>query len=792
MGPAFWWAVFVGSIAWWALRLFEKNRARAVSKSLSARAPSARATLAPPTKPTATASRPVAPVIAFRTAAPSLAAIPMSPSTPSAAEHPVSVSMRSSALAPAVTPIPPPPAVHWVGEHETVSVAGMIVRGGLFYMGDLRASPSFSEEPSVIDPTLPISASSTYASWTASYWPRYSTCTPTDRRSLLTWMAEGRKDPQAPIGLVFLYFYGLERRLLQDAAESGAVRAEVPRLIAEIDRLRRLYDNRSFRQYACELRELAIALYGEPSRLREFAGCKPGQPSSALRVALGRRVADNKPLTPPLAFAWACSLNEAPRSSSLACVADEIASLFEQRYIGQFGEGLVVPPPKRKLIIEHRGAAFNRISMRLLLDVPDMTAVSAPQRPLSVLLDTCAADLQALAKARRRDPIEPLEIAVALPAELNSPTALDALSALKAFADSTLKEQPAVVTGVRELFAAAALDSSEKPRKRECLLVAAALERLGFGMEPDVRWMGPTLTLAGQVAIYRCGESVPRTPTPAYRMAQLFLHMAVAVASADGRIDDVELEHARGHINTLAGLESAERARLRAHLVWLGTMKPSLSKLLTQLKAMSADGRRTLADAAVGVAAADGRVDAGEIRALEKIYRALGLSVSDVAADVHRTLTGSSLARAPQSGIDAATLARKMAETADVQNLLSSIFANEEAAPTLADSFDGKCVAPAPTATHQTRDEESDIDGLDAAHASLMRRLLNQDGDLVKRTRIDEWCLELELMAEGALESVNEAAYQLVGDALFDVEDDLLMHADVREQLKGILEGAVA
>ena len=78
-----------------------------------------------------------------------------------------------------------------------------------------------------------------------------ATIAPACRAAYLQWLANGRHAQNAYIGYVFLYFYGLERRLLIDAQRSAAARAEREMLVAEIRRLLGIYGtNGSFRGYA--------------------------------------------------------------------------------------------------------------------------------------------------------------------------------------------------------------------------------------------------------------------------------------------------------------------------------------------------------------------------------------------------------------------------------------------------------------------------------------------------------------------------------------------------------------
>lgn len=783
MGPAFWWAIAAGVVIW-----FIRSRARAANAAV--RRPGE------PTRPTAPSKLAVSTnTVAARP--PSLAPFP-----PPAAE-PVRVTVRvaeppvatyASTQIPAALRHANP--VRWVGENDVVEAAGTAIRGGLFYFGSLASSSAFRNEPSVIDPALVVAGASSTAIWAATYWPSYSTCSPGDRRLLLRWLADGRKDPQASIGLVFIYFYGLERRLLDDARTLPDARAEVPRLIAEIDRLRRIYTNGSFQGYSASLRDLALAMYGDPSRFRGHGEGRPGEPTDGLLVALGRHLQSGQSLSSSLAYAWARSLEGAPRQSSVAAVSDELWRLFDIRYRKRYPDGLRVPRPKRNLTLDHHGAAFNRTRLSLSFDIPDVRAISAPQRPLAEVLDGCVQDLLPLAKTRKRDGVVPLELAVAMPAELNTSEDSNELAALRSFAEGVLGGSELAVADADDVLRVASIAGNEKITKRECTLIASAFQKLGLRIEPDVRWLGPKIERDRKVVIYRCGsDDAAQTPGPDYRLAQLFVQMTVSVASADGDIDELELKSAREHLEATAALSVGERKRLRAHLAWLATERSSIAKLLPQLKALPSEARRLVANAAIRVAAADGRVDPGEMKALEKIFRALGLDEGTIAAELHRMLTDplSSVASTNDGRLNAAAIERKLKETADVQTLLASIFSENDVG-FAGEKPPSEVVPPveAQGVSNTVRAEASGVLGLDGAHTRLLRKILESAQDVIDRSSMDGWCRDLGLMTDGALESVNEAACTIAGDTLFDAEDAIVVHGDVRDLVKQAIEEVCA
>lgn len=106
----------------------------------------------------------------------------------------------------------------WVPAGRDVKVAGLAIRGGMLYLGRSMADAAGNGvEPALIDPTLPVDgARPDWTGETMDYWPSYSDISPRGRAAYLAWLAGGRSNPRAYIGYVFVYFYGLERRLLTE------------------------------------------------------------------------------------------------------------------------------------------------------------------------------------------------------------------------------------------------------------------------------------------------------------------------------------------------------------------------------------------------------------------------------------------------------------------------------------------------------------------------------------------------------------------------------------------------
>src|ERR1019366_10395280 len=115
----------------------------------------------------------------------------------------------------------------------------------------------------LIDPSKPV------ARWAVAfdpasipYWPSYSTITPAARHAYLKWHATGRSAAAAPISFAFLYFYGLERRVLHDYGSQTERGEEYQAILGEVRRLLEVYgENNSFRRYASAFLEMSQTIH---------------------------------------------------------------------------------------------------------------------------------------------------------------------------------------------------------------------------------------------------------------------------------------------------------------------------------------------------------------------------------------------------------------------------------------------------------------------------------------------------------------------------------------------------
>ena len=73
------------------------------------------------------------------------------------------------------------------------------------------------------------------------------------------------------------------------------------------------------------------------------------------------------------------------------------------------------------------------------------------------------------------------------------------------------------------------------------------------------------------------------------------------------------------------------------------------------------------------------------------------------------------------------------------------------------------------------------VAGLDGAHSRLLRLLAGRD--TWTRAELEQRCADLKLLPDGAIDRLNEAAYDTAGDPLVEGEDPLDINTEVAQEM---------
>ncbi len=683
----------------------------------------------------------------------------------------------------------------WIPPGRRVTIGGYVINGGMLYIGTglLAVNTYVGTEPALIDPTLPLSRKPSNGWLRYYYAPAYKDLPPPERAAYLRWLAGDRRDPNAPVEHVLLFFYGLERRLMADARRSPRAWDDAPAIVAAVeDLLDRYGGHYSFAYHARAFLEAVRLLDGGSGRAYDDAPpetTRGWELPYQIKLAMGQLSADRRPIPAEWALAWLRAHPDTRLPTPATRCPEEFKRLFILRYQEQYGEGMVLKPNKRRLHLQYRSASKTFAGgVKLPVgNVPDISGLRMPVQKLTEIAAECSEALRPYSRwvLRRPDDTDSLAAAMLLPPELAGTNRN--VDELRAWIEGRLAHEQTTMIAGADLIARWPASTPEKLSKVEFVLYAQLLDRLGYGVEPDVRFGGPTLS-AGPAAIFRLPPGPETQASPAYMRATLLLLLANTVCFADGPPGEAERRYLGAYAEVAPGLTEAEKHRLRAHLRWRFTTDARLTGLKPRLDSLRAEDRPAIGRFLVSVAAADGSVSPAEVKVLEKVYRLLGLAPGDVYGEIHAHSVSwaarepvSVRAAGPAHGgfaipappprqveLDGARVERKLADSAAVSALLGSIFQDEE--PTSSTE-----IADPPPA------EEPLVAGLDAAHSALLRALAARPS--WGRVELEALAADQGLLPDGALDTINEAALEASGEPVCEGEDPIEMNEEALKEL---------
>jgi TerB N-terminal domain/TerB-C domain/Tellurite resistance protein TerB len=695
-------------------------------------------------------------------------------------------------------PRSPAQAKCWVAAGETATIGGYEIPGMVYVGEGLASVKSYNAiEPSLIIPSLKVNRNNPdYNGQHLDYYPTYGRIPPTSRAAYLEWLSEGRRTRQVHPGYLWLFFYGLERRAFYDLLGAGRkpdmAMQELEVLVEEVRQLRSIYSGSgiysAFAQKAGLFIDLCTVIDAEDDFYETL------DPFNAnlilLQIGLGQMIDKRQPIPPEWALAWYVRLSKHRLRTAATRCMEEFKALFALRYAEDYGEGMKLKPGKSLLTVDYYPASqtFNRSVQINIGKLPNVSSFTRKINQLDQMVLNATAELEPLGRLLGRNPnARHTAAAIALlPPELLETHGGDLVQNLRHWLTPKFAQSSeAIAVAGKELFQYWTGANPEKLGKAEAEGLAQMLVILGYGIEPDVRLGGAAPKLNSWVGIFQLDTDVPDLPylSPEFLTVTLVAHLAIAVASGDELPNAVEQNYLKTRLETMIPLTRSERSRLQAHVQLLLQEKPTLRGLKARVEAVAPETRGAIARFLVGVAVADGQASPKEIDRLTKAYTLLELDPQTLYSDVHdisanpvnfrpasepitvRSASPTNGHKIPKPhqplALDMGLIESKITESQEVSSLLADIFV-EEAVTTQAALIVG-------------------IAGLDAAHSQLLQAL----GKKMEwqRSELESIAAALSLMLDGALEVINDVAFDRCDEAVIEGDDPFEVNSDVLQEL---------
>ena len=508
-----------------------------------------------------------------------------------------------------------------------------------------------------------------------------------------------------------------------------------------------------------------------------------------LRAAIGLMAKAGQPLSADWLLSWFLAHPETSLRTPATRAFPEFKALFKMFFDERHPNGLKMRTPKRILRARYMAAsgAFEVDLNRFLGEVPDISGLSRQLNVAKALADEATDALGKYGRFLGRNPEgrNSIEAHALLPECLWPLFPCAEMEDLRRWAEgiieggglSPIEHVVERLEGVRP----------EKIGKRQLTGAADALARLSIGMAPDPRFALRSPKLGEPVVLFRLpvGITALEEVSEKYRSILVAIAMGSFIAHADGTIAADERRALEARIGA-AELPEPECARLLANLQWMLAIPPDLSLFRRRLKDAPESTRHELGQVALAMASADGVIDPGEIKAIERLYKAIGLTTDGVYSDLHALAAriepitvraageqARDFAIPPPSErdgrvvLDPGRVASLMADTARVSSVLGDIFRDDKLEEDLEETQE---------------DIGSGFPGLDVQHAAFLGELLTRPH--WDETEFSALAGQFRLMQAGALENLNEWAFERFGDALIEEYEGYELNPDVVAELR--------
>lgn len=677
----------------------------------------------------------------------------------------------------------------WVKPGESITIQNIVIKNGNFYFGGQLKTYSSSEygylyndgsDASLVNDSLSIEPGSRhYYDESLGYWPTFATLSPRCRGAYLDWLASDRSDATCPVGYVFIYFYGLERRVLADGTQEAISDDEYKALFEEISRLRTVFQaSGSFRHYATQLLEMMIILRPKLLSIHTENEYFSSRSSLLFRLNLATVVDKGQPVCADLALAWIHYFPDYTlRTPARRCHA-EFSALFKQRYTQKYNDGIVVKPNKTRLYLSYTPASgtLRGLQVKKQMDLPDPSVLKAPVQKLIPVAESCINALDAYSRYLGKKDASASDVAaiMLLPDEILTEDAERLFAEFKHWADEKIRDYSGLAT-VADFWTRLGMPVPDKINKKEAELMQNFARRAGYGIAPDMRYHLVRPEPEGHLVLFPEGHAEFYVPSAEFTSVSVALRLGAMIAQMDKRVDVAEQAALERTIDHNDALSPTEKRSLHAYLIWRLNTPANQAGLKGKIEQLSDKEKSTIGNVIISVACADGKIDPTEIKQLEKIYTSLGLDSSTVTSDIHRLSTADTTPTATLQtpsetrgafSLDERILARHESDTTDVRQLLNTIFTEDE--PT------DEPLAEIPSHTGA---------GLDEAHHQLYQRLLEKER--WARNEAAELCQQFNLMLSGAIEAINDWSFEQVDAPVLDDDDDIYVDLEIAQELKG-------
>lgn len=700
----------------------------------------------------------------------------------------------------------------WVAESESNIIHGRHIRKGFYYYQAEKVLFPSNENPALISKNKPTSLTSEitskdlyYTDQSLSYWPSYDKISAKCRGVYLDWLEGDRSDPKTPISYAFIYFSGLEYRIIADKKHVSD--AEYLGIYKEVVRLYLVFnENHSFAKYSSGfLRFLKAARtelidnYEAENAIKDVGLLMRLAPDNELIIV--EKINNQEYISEELAWEWLIESRAYKFKTPYDRFTTEFRHLFKVFYYKKYPNGMRLQHNGSSMHLMYEPSNYAVVGIPFALKhLPSLKSYTEELDSLVSIAEDCNLALEPASRwlGRGVHNKHDVETIVLLPKEvIKSLTAEYAeLRDVQKWARRELEDKGGL-TNTTALWSLLGEDISmlseedkeeKKDVERKTLLMFQLIEGLGFGVAPDKEHHGETVGVFESFVMFKGSHPVDFNPSENYHDAKGIIALVSPVLKGTPK-NSTELDAVKESksimqiVHNAFSLDEVESKSLEAYALWKLSNNSYTIKIKPKKNYFKTfkNPNEEVASLVVQACFHDGLVSKDRVKKAEKVYAYMGWDNGSLSSSIHKLQTSSPELsnRKANAGLDFEKLKKYENETKKVGSILSNVFSNDESV------VEAETLAPSAASEEPATTDSLGLDGLDEVHSELYNKLVEKDEWAT--ADVEAMCQSLDLMLSGAIETINDWSFEKIDAAVIEEDDDLvIVDSDSVAELKNI------
>ncbi len=630
-----------------------------------------------------------------------------------------------------------------VSPSNSITILGMKINGALIYTNTTGIKSRF---PHVIPQELKAMPSSD-VKISLDYWSSYSEMSVGNRYDFLKWLSSGREDLDIDIGLLFVYFYGLEWRIIKDKKDYKWIAEETLRLLS-------IYENNSFQNYANNLLTY-ISFEGVKKlntktvkRIKEIAKSSKSYgvmaQSGLIFILEGVDKVTSKILLLQIPI-FDCSNRSMIPEKVGGIFYEHLNFLLKDNIDAYCKESSILNRNVRYYASSH--VIEDRILKGKYVHVPIET-----QEKLGKKWNQAIEDLRKYSNRIGKDSNE--KLFTLLPDNLKK----NMSHPLQKILEKILDHKNEQVLKFGELAEKCRVPYKEKYSLKDCSSISNILNDNQLSIEPDPEYFRKSFKYDDNVCIFK--GRLPLLKGADYSTVSILIDLGVSLAHVDGVYNETEAQTIEKVIlKRFCPNDINLKTRVSKRLQIYKDSPPRIVGLVKKLsERLNVDELIDLGNFLFEIAHADGDYDENEKAFIKKTFKGLGIEES------YKKIENSFRVKRKSSSKQENELSSKMndgifknldEETKSIQDSLSQIFKEEKSMEIF-----------------ESAPQDKSFD-LNLNEKKFLHELL--EFSKIKKDHLQKMAKEHDLILEKIIDKINRWAEEMYGDYLIFDEDDFII-----------------